>query len=71
MGVCVCVHVCTTSQTADIVNAILEGYPKSKKQLLVSTLLFLVYLEQPQEFCCVQEEVGIETDEDYGVAPPS
>ncbi|CAI8032610.1 Homologous-pairing protein 2 homolog [Geodia barretti] len=37
--------------TTDIVNAILEGYPKSKKQLF--------------------EEVGIETDEDYGVSVPS
>ncbi|XP_074659222.1 homologous-pairing protein 2 homolog [Tubulanus polymorphus] len=34
----------------DILNAILEGYPKTKKQLY--------------------EEIGIETDEEYKVAPP-
>lgn len=37
--------------TMDIVNTILEGYPKSKKEFI--------------------EEVGIETDEDYGVSLPS
>ncbi|XP_013878907.1 homologous-pairing protein 2 homolog isoform X2 [Austrofundulus limnaeus] len=36
---------------SDMINAILEGYPKSKKELL--------------------EEVGVETDEDCKVAPPS
>ena len=34
----------------DILDAILEGYPKSKKQLF--------------------EEIGVETDEDVGVALP-
>ncbi|XP_061185718.1 homologous-pairing protein 2 homolog [Saccostrea echinata] len=34
----------------DILGAILEGYPKTKKQLY--------------------EEVGLETDEDYGTSPP-
>jgi hypothetical protein len=56
------------SQTIDIVNAILEGYPKSKKQLFVSIQLYELYVYS--EFNG-QEEVGIETDEDYGVSVPS
>ena len=98
-------------QATDIVNAILEGYPKSKKELFVSHVFnlvprpipsFSVLHAQSWEWawgrgyyvsififpgCCIspllfvtcipihtltlQEEVGIETDEDYGVQLPA
>ncbi|NXX72571.1 HOP2 protein, partial [Spizella passerina] len=61
----------------ELLDAILEGYPKSKKQFFVSTeaglcprlpshTLSLFYV-----LGAVQEEVGIETDEDHGVELPA
>ena len=51
----------------DVINAILEGYPKSKKELYVSicpSVMMMCY------WLLLQEEVGIETDEDYNVTIP-
>ena len=60
-------HTHTHTQSTDIVNAILEGYPKSKKEFFVSGVtLFHLLTYNP----FLQEEVGIETDEDYGVTLP-
>uniref|UniRef100_A0A8V0ZQ49 PSMC3 interacting protein n=1 Tax=Gallus gallus TaxID=9031 RepID=A0A8V0ZQ49_CHICK len=42
----------------ELLDAILEGYPKSKKQFF-------------EHFVLVQEEVGIETDEDHNVTLPT
>jgi hypothetical protein len=55
------------------VNAVLEGYPKSKKELFVS--IVSIHPSSPgyptHSLPLLQEEVGIETDEEYGVKPPS
>lgn len=58
-----------------MINAILEGYPKSKKEFLVSKrrlnfmpppLQVFAYFVLPS-----QDEVGVETDEDCKVVVPS
>ena len=62
-------HTHTHTQANDMLNAILEGYPKSKKELYVSLLVPLSVFVLL--FSCHQEEVGVETDEDCGVKLPS
>ena len=37
-------HSYTPSQATDIVNAVLEGYPKSKKELMVSVCTYVCML---------------------------
>lgn len=67
-----------------MMNAILEGYPKSKKDFLVSAgnfsppillfspVLVAVFLNNPVYLLLLlQDEVGVETDEDYKVTVPS
>ncbi|XP_077020449.1 homologous-pairing protein 2 homolog isoform X3 [Tamandua tetradactyla] len=61
----------------ELSDAILEGYPKNKKQFFVSLILSLPCslgsLTRDVSFVCLpalQEEVGIETDEDYSVTLP-
>lgn len=63
-------------QATELSDAILEGYPKSKKQFFVSgSLLFLFpWGHHPGRSHSLihipQEEVGIETDEDNNVKLP-
>lgn len=64
-------------QATELCDAILEGYAKSKKQFFVSGSLFLPRApgvsSRETSFTCLaapQEEVGIETDEDYNVTLP-
>lgn len=61
----------------ELCDAILEGYAKSKKQFFVSGSLSLPcspgVSSGETSFTCLaapQEEVGIETDEDYSVTLP-
>lgn len=61
--------------TTELCDAILEGYPKSKKQFFVSdSSLLLPWNLCPKDsfitFFAPQEEVGIETDEDHNVLLP-
>ncbi|OXB55276.1 hypothetical protein ASZ78_014070 [Callipepla squamata] len=64
----------------ELLDAILEGYPKSKKQFFVSPTTSACIPGQlcqraavllQQHFVLEQEEVGIETDEDHNVTPPA
>lgn len=58
----------------DIVNTILEDFPRSKKELLVSEMVFVykaIFLYLLFYLHFVKEEVGLETDEDCGVSIPS
>lgn len=63
-------------QATELCDAILEGYPKSKKQFFVSGSLSLPCSPgvPPRglihRLIAPQEEVGIETDEDYNVKLP-
>lgn len=63
------------SQASDMMNAILEGYPKSKKEFLVRTRISeerLLRLRVLMKYLwCPQDEVGVETDEDCKVVVPS
>lgn len=73
-------------QATELLEAILEGYPKSKKQFFVSTEAGLCPMAPRQwlslrcqaraaallsRSVLVQEEVGIETDEDHNVTLPA
>uniref|UniRef100_A0A8D1VPG3 Homologous-pairing protein 2 homolog n=1 Tax=Sus scrofa TaxID=9823 RepID=A0A8D1VPG3_PIG len=62
-------------QATELFDAILEGYPRSKKQFFVSAALppWLRAFVGPVSFSSPsgpQEEVGIETDEDHKVTLP-
>jgi hypothetical protein len=62
-------------QAQEMCDAILEGYPKSKKQFFVSGTLFfspgfLPWYVSLTSLPATQEEAGIETDEDYNVTLP-
>lgn len=63
-------------QATELLDAILEGYPKSKKQFFVSTGAVVALpgwgqrLES-RSMPVVQEEVGIETDEEHNVTLPA
>lgn len=63
-------------QATELLDAILEGYPKSKKQFFVSTGAVAALPGRGQRpesrsVLAVQEEVGIETDEEHNVTLPA
>lgn len=66
-------------QATELLDAILEGYPKSKKQFFVSPSAWLcpgravpaAPVLPRALFDLTQEEVGIETDEDHNVTLPA
>lgn len=69
-----------STQASDMMDTILEGYPKSKKEFQVGDIKLLEFIATFFFFFghrnisvafSFQEEVGVETDEDYQAVVPS